>query len=109
MSLLTENNVRAAFIALSRALDPREAPKQPEGVNYADNEFRRALAKYEGEVKQREGIAIQSALTIVEDVAILFQRFVVSQEAIASALIKRANPLQSTMSTSMRAEDDDHE
>lgn len=87
MTLLSENNLRSSFIALSRALDPREAPRRPFTENYvSQQDFDKALDKYDGERTMREGRAIEAAVSIAEEVVVLFQRFVVSQERMADAI-----------------------
>lgn len=87
MTLLSENNLRASFIALSRALDPREAPRRPESQHYVSrDDYDKALDKHIDETMRREGRAIEAAIGIAEEVVILFMRFVVSQERMADAI-----------------------
>lgn len=87
MTLLSENNLRSSFIALSRALDPREAPRRPDSGMYINrDDYDKALDKHAGEVTMREGRAIEAAVSIAEEVVVLFQRFVVSQERMADAI-----------------------
>lgn len=93
MTLLTENDMRTAFIALSRALDPREAPKPPIRENYINaHDFDKEHAKYQREVVQREGRGIEAAIHIAEELSVLAHRYVAAHEAIANALVKLANP-----------------